>query len=54
MTVPHYINEDKSDMRGIKSGWYAVEDGQPLFRTLFQPRGLRREDHSANERDDGV
>ena len=26
MTVPHYINEDKSDMRGIKSGWYAVED----------------------------
>ena len=26
MTSPHYINEDKSDMRGIKHGWYAVED----------------------------
>ena len=23
-TIPHYINEDKSDMRGIKSGWYAM------------------------------
>ena len=52
MTAPHYINEDKSDMRGIKSGWYAVEDDG--FWTLFQPRGLRRGDHSANERDDGV
>ena len=26
MTVPHYINECKSDMRGIKPGWYAIED----------------------------
>jgi hypothetical protein len=26
-TVPHYINEDKSDMRGIKSGWYAIDEG---------------------------
>ena len=26
MTVPHYINESKSDMRGIKPGWYAIED----------------------------
>jgi hypothetical protein len=26
MTAPHYINENKSDMRGIKPGWYAVED----------------------------
>jgi hypothetical protein len=26
MTVPHYITEDKSDMRGIKPGWYAIED----------------------------
>ena len=26
MTTPHYINEYKSDMRGIKPGWYAVED----------------------------
>jgi hypothetical protein len=26
MTVPYYISEDKSDMRGIKRGWYAMED----------------------------
>ena len=25
VTVPHFINEDKSDMRGIKSGWYAMD-----------------------------
>jgi hypothetical protein len=28
MTIPHYINEDRSDMRAIKPGWYAMgEDG---------------------------
>jgi len=26
MTAAHYINQDQSDMRGIKDGWYAVED----------------------------
>jgi hypothetical protein len=26
MTVPHYISENQSDMRGIKHGWYAIED----------------------------
>jgi hypothetical protein len=26
MTVPHYFTENKSDMRGIKPGWYAIED----------------------------
>ena len=25
MTLPYFISEDKSDMRGIKSGWYAIE-----------------------------
>jgi hypothetical protein len=25
MTIPHYINEDQSDMRGIKRGWHAME-----------------------------
>ena len=35
MTVPHYINEDKSDMRGIKSGWYAVEDDGNLSSGPF-------------------
>jgi len=26
MTVPYYVSENKSDMRGIKPGWYAIED----------------------------
>src|SRR5271156_5344756 len=26
MTVPYYISENKSDMRGIKHGRYAIED----------------------------
>jgi hypothetical protein len=25
MTVPLYINEDRSEMRGIKPGWYAMD-----------------------------
>jgi hypothetical protein len=25
VTAPHYIGENKSDMRGIKSGWYGIE-----------------------------
>ena len=37
MTAPHYISENKSDMRGIKPGWYAIEDdgnlsSEPFFR----------------------
>jgi hypothetical protein len=24
--APHYISDDRSDMRGIKPGWYAIED----------------------------
>jgi hypothetical protein len=35
MTAPHYVNEDKSDMRGIKSGWYAVEDDGNLSSGPF-------------------
>jgi hypothetical protein len=28
MAIPHYVNENKSDMRSIKPGWYAMdEDG---------------------------
>ena len=30
MTVPHYISENQSDMRGIKHGWYAIEDNGDL------------------------
>jgi hypothetical protein len=26
VTAPHYISENKFDMRGIKSGWYAIDD----------------------------
>jgi hypothetical protein len=26
MNVPHYVNETKSDMRCIKSGWYAMNE----------------------------
>ena len=33
MTVPYYISEDKSDMRGI--GWYAMEDDGDLSSGPF-------------------
>jgi hypothetical protein len=30
MAIPHYINEDRSEMRGIKPGWYATDEaGKP-------------------------
>ena len=35
MTVPHYISEDKSDMRGIKRGWYAMEHDGDLSSGPF-------------------
>jgi len=35
MTIPHYINEDQSDMRGIKRGWYAMEDDGDLSSGPF-------------------
>jgi hypothetical protein len=35
MMAPHYISENKSDMRGIKHGWYAVEDDGKLSSGLF-------------------
>jgi hypothetical protein len=33
--VPYYIGEAKSDMRGIKSGWYAIEDDGTLHSGPF-------------------
>jgi hypothetical protein len=30
MTVPCYISESKSDMRGIKHGWCAIEEDGAL------------------------
>jgi len=38
MTVPYYISEDQSDMRGIKSGWYAMEDDGDLSSGPFSSR----------------
>src|SRR6266851_4441844 len=35
MTIPHYINEDRSYMRGIKPGWYAADDDGNLFSGPF-------------------
>ena len=35
MTASHYINETKSDMRGIKPGWYAIEDDGELSSGPF-------------------
>ena len=34
-TSPHYITEDTSDMRGIKSGWYAMDDDGNLSSGPF-------------------
>jgi hypothetical protein len=35
MTIPYYIGEDRSDMRGIKPGWYAIEDDGNLTSRPF-------------------
>jgi hypothetical protein len=38
MTIPHYINEDRSEMRGIKPGWYAMDDAGKLSSGPFSSR----------------
>jgi hypothetical protein len=38
VTAPHYIGENKSDMRGIKPGWYAIEDDGNLSSGPFSSR----------------
>ncbi len=38
MAIPHYVNEVKSDIRGIKSGWYAMEDDGSLSSGPFSSR----------------
>lgn len=38
MTAPHYIGENKSDMRGIKPGWYAIEEHGGLSFGPFSSR----------------
>jgi len=34
-SVPHFINEDRADMRGIKSGWYAINNDGKLVGGPF-------------------
>jgi hypothetical protein len=36
--VPFYIGEAKSDMRGIKHGWYALEDDGHISSGPFSSR----------------
>jgi hypothetical protein len=38
MAIPQYINEDKSDMRGIKPGWYATDGDGHLSSGPFSSR----------------
>jgi hypothetical protein len=35
MTIPLYVNEHQSDMRGIKPGWYAMDDDGNLSSGPF-------------------
>ena len=53
MTAPHYISENKSDMRGIKPGRYAIEDDGNLSSEPFFRLEACVARHSADERDDG-
>jgi hypothetical protein len=38
VTVPHYVNEDNSEMRGIKPGWYATDSNGNLSSGPFPRR----------------
>jgi hypothetical protein len=38
MTIPHYVSEDKSDLRGIKPGWYAIDGHGNLSSGPFSNR----------------
>jgi hypothetical protein len=35
VTVPDYISENKSDIRSVKPGWYAIEDDGSLCSGPF-------------------
>ena len=49
MTVPHYISQAKSDMRGIKPGWYAMDSDGKLVGGPFSSREKCVEKQSSNE-----
>ena len=38
VTAPHYISDAKSDVRGIKPGWYGIEDKGNLSSGPFSSR----------------
>jgi hypothetical protein len=33
--IPHYINERQSDLRGVKEGWYAIDEHGILLSGPF-------------------
>jgi hypothetical protein len=35
MAIPHYVNENKSDMWSIKPGWYAMDEDGSLSSGPF-------------------
>jgi hypothetical protein len=47
---PHYINELQSDLRGVKEGWYAIDERGNLLSGPFsnRERCLTRISQSAN------
>ena len=47
MTAPYYMSETKSDMRGIKQGWYAIEDDGNLSSGPFS--SMRQENHISTD-----
>jgi hypothetical protein len=36
--IPYRINEDQSDMRGVKEGWYAMDEEGKLTLGPFSSR----------------
>jgi hypothetical protein len=50
MSIPYYINEDKSDMRGIKPGWYVLEANGKLSSGPYSSRDecLSRDSQAKN------
>ena len=38
MAIPHYVNENKSDMWSIKPGWYAMDEDGSLSYGPFYSR----------------
>jgi hypothetical protein len=49
MTIPHYINEDQSDIRAIKPGWYGLESNGKLSSGPFPNQEKSHRNHSAEE-----